>query len=64
MSPAFKKGIQENFENANITFDKFHVVKLVNEAVDNTRREEQKENPLLKNSRFWDGLLTVDIYKH
>lgn len=52
MSPAFKKGIQENFGNANITFDKFHVVKLVNEAVDNTRRDEQKENPLLKNSRF------------
>lgn len=52
MSPAFKKGIDENFENANITFDKFHVVKLVNEAVDKTRRDEQKENPLLFKTRY------------
>lgn len=52
MSPAFIKGITENFEDANLTFDKFHVVKLVNEAVDETRREEQKQHEELKNSRY------------
>lgn len=52
MSPAFKKGIEENFKNASITYDKFHVVKLLNTAVDATRRDEQIENPLLKNSRY------------
>ncbi len=34
MSPAFIRGIQEQFPEAEITFDKFHVMKMVNEAVD------------------------------
>lgn len=51
MSPAFIKGIEENFVSS-ITFDKFHVMKLVNVAVDETRKEEQKTNSDLKNSRF------------
>ncbi|WP_371932601.1 ISL3 family transposase [Bacillus carboniphilus] len=42
MSPAFIKGAKENFPKASITFDKFHVVKAVNEAVDDVRRKEQK----------------------
>lgn len=52
MSPAFIKGVEENLPNAEITFDKFHVIKLINEAVDSVRREEQHSNPILKNSRF------------
>jgi transposase len=52
MSPAFIKGISENFSWASMTFDKFHVMKLINEAIDKTRREEQKENKGLKNTRF------------
>jgi len=52
MSPAFIKGVQENLLNAKITFDKFHIVKIINEAVDEVRREEQKNNPILKNSRY------------
>jgi transposase len=52
MSPAFQKGIQENFPRACLTFDKFHVIKLLNEAVDRVRREEQKVNPILKSSRY------------
>jgi len=48
MSPAFIKGIEEAFPKAHITFDKFHVMKLVNEAVDKVRREEQADEPLLK----------------
>ena len=33
MSPAFIKGINENLKNAKITFDKFHLVKIVSTAV-------------------------------
>jgi len=52
MSPAFRKGAEMNFPWAAITFDKFHVIKLMNEAVDKVRREEQKTNPELKLSRY------------
>lgn len=52
MSPAFIKGVKENLPEAEITFDKFHIVKIINEAVDQVRREEAKNNPLLKGSRY------------
>jgi transposase len=52
MSPAFRKGIQEFFPDARLTFDKFHVIKLLNEAVDQVRREEQKTVSALKSSRY------------
>jgi transposase len=40
MSPAFIKGVCENFANAQLTFDKFHVMQIINNAVDEVRREE------------------------
>jgi len=52
MSPAFIKGINDNLPNAEITFDRFHIVKIINEAVDKVRKEEQKTNPILQNSRY------------
>jgi len=52
MSPAFIAGIGETLPQAEITFDKFHVMKIINEAVDQVRREEQKEHPELKKSRY------------
>jgi transposase len=52
MSPAFIKGVKEALPKAEITFDKFHVVKIINEGVDAVRREEAKSNPLLKKSRY------------
>jgi hypothetical protein len=48
MGAAFEAGIKENFPNAEITFDKFHVVKLANEAVDQVRREEARNNFQIK----------------
>ena len=48
----FRKGIQEAFPTADLTFDKFHVMKLMNEALDNVRRQEQKEESALKRSRY------------
>ena len=52
MSPAFIKGIGEQLPDAAIIFDKFHVMKMVNQAVDEVRREEQKGNRFLKKTRF------------
>jgi transposase len=52
MSSAFIKGTAESLPNAQITFDKFHAVKLVNDAVDEVRRNEQKARPELKNTRY------------
>jgi transposase len=52
MSPAFIKGVRENLKSAEITFDKFHIIKLLNEAVDKVRREEVKSESSLKKSRY------------
>lgn len=52
MSPAFIKGVSKCFPGADITFDKFHVLKIVNDAVDKVRRQEQKDQPMLKNTRY------------
>jgi len=52
MSKAFISGCTKHLPEANITFDKFHVIKALNEAQDEVRRMEQKTNPLLKSSRY------------
>ena len=52
LSPAFILGVNENFPNADITFDKFHTVKIVNDAVDEVRRQEARQNPWLKGTRY------------
>lgn len=52
LSPAFQKGLREEFPHARITFDKFHLVKLLNDAADQVRREEQKSRPELKGTRY------------
>lgn len=52
MSPALIQGVHEYLPNAQITFDKFHAVKLVNEALEEVRREEQKSHQELKRSRY------------
>ena len=52
MSPAFIKGAREQFPEAALTFDKFHIMKIINDAVDQVRRQEQKERPELTRSRY------------
>jgi len=52
MSPSFISGVEEYLPNADITFDKFHIVKIVNEGVDAVRREEVTENEILKKTRY------------
>ncbi|HEY4229299.1 MAG TPA: ISL3 family transposase [Thermoanaerobaculia bacterium] len=52
MSEAFQKGAAENLPGAKVTFDRFHVMKLVGEAVDEVRRLERAEQPALKGTRY------------
>jgi len=51
MSPAFIKGVSSELPNAQLTFDKFHVVAHANAAVDKTRRIEQRTDKSLKGMR-------------
>jgi transposase len=44
MSPAYAKGVRENFGNAQIVFDKFHVVSQVTQAVNEVRRKEARQD--------------------
>jgi transposase len=52
MSKAFIKGVNENFPKAKITFDKFHIIKIIGKAVGSVRRNEVQENDLLKGSKI------------
>ena len=52
MSAAFIKGATEQLPNAQITFDKFHIVAHASKALDETRRKEQKTDPTLKGLRW------------
>ena len=52
MSPAFIAGVEEFLPNAELTFDKFHIVKLINDGVDAVRREEVRENKGLTSTRY------------
>ena len=52
MSPAFISGVKTHLPAASVTFDKFHVVKTINEAVDEVRRQEREGNPALAKTRY------------
>lgn len=63
MSPAFISGCREHLPDAEITFDKFHVIKEVNKAMDELRKLERKGNDLLKGHKytFLKSKLTPEI---
>jgi transposase len=52
MSAAYIAGVTENLTEAEITFDRFHVMKLLAEAIDEVRRAEVKNRPELKGTRY------------
>jgi len=52
MSAAFIGGLTEQFPQAQLTFDNFHLMQLLGEAVDQVRREEQRTHPELKGTRY------------
>lgn len=45
MSAAYAKGVGEALPTASISYDRFHVVALANEAMDAVRREEMRNSP-------------------
>lgn len=52
MSPSFISGVGEYFPKAEIHFDRFHVVKLLNEAMDKVRQDERREHDELKGHKY------------
>ena len=52
MSRAYIKGVAEHLPHAEITFDKFHVIAQASQALDRTRRIEQRHEPELKGLRW------------
>ena len=63
MSPSFISGCVNHLPDAAITFDKFHVTKEVNKAMDELRQLERKGNDMLKGHKytFLKNKLTVKI---
>jgi transposase len=53
MSKAFIKGVKEALPNAEITFDSFHLIKHMNDALSQVRAEEARFYPeMMKGSRY------------
>ena len=52
MWEAYQNTIKECLPNVTYVLDRFHLIKYLNGAIDQTRRKEVKQNPILKNSRF------------
>ena len=52
MSPAFISGVMESLPDACMVFDKFHLVQLLNKALDEVRKKERKGNDLLKGHKY------------
>jgi transposase len=52
LSPSFIAGAIDFFPTAQITFDRFHVTKLLNEAMDKVRKSERIEHDDLKGQKY------------
>ncbi|MEL7428234.1 MAG: ISL3 family transposase, partial [Bacteroidota bacterium] len=52
LSKAYIRACKDYLPKAKIVFDRFHLQKLLNQAVDQVRREDQKHNQALKRSRY------------
>jgi transposase len=52
MWPAFIRGVEDNLPNAKITFDRFHIMKVINTAVDTVRKQETQHNAVLKGTKY------------
>lgn len=52
MSPAFIRGVEDYLPDANITFDRFHIMKILNKAVDEVRKQEVRTQLILKGHKY------------
>ncbi len=61
MSPAFIFGTAQNFPQSSIVFDRYHLKKLLNEALDSLRKGERKEHEQLKGHKYTFLKKTKDL---
>ncbi len=59
MSPAFLSAVEDEFSQANVTVDWFHVAQLFTRAVDKVRKEERRHYNMPKGLR-WAVLKKAD----
>ncbi len=52
LSPSFISGVNKEFKNASIVFDRFHVKALLNKAMDDLRKSELKQHHMLKGYKY------------
>jgi transposase len=52
LSPAFIKRLRDSFPKAEVHFDRFHIKKLLNEAMDEVRRVARREHEELKGHKY------------
>lgn len=52
MWEAYQNVVKEDLPQATYVLDRFHLIKYLNSAIDQVRRKEVKQHPVLKNSRF------------
>ena len=52
MSKSYKAGRRENFPNSEDIYDRFHIKKMLNEAVNKVRSKEVKEMDALKRTKY------------
>lgn len=52
MSPAFIRVVEDNLKDAEITFDRYHEMKTINDAVDAVRKRENNEQLVLHKSKY------------
>ena len=52
LSPSFISGVTKEFENAQITFDRYHVKALLNKAMDEVRKKECRMHQVLKGHKY------------
>lgn len=64
MWPAFIRGIEDNLPNAQITFDRFHIMKIIGTAIDTVHKQKVSllvgtwidtriRQKMLKTTNFW-----------
>jgi transposase len=48
----YRDGVSDHFKQAAVTADRYHIVQMLNRAVDAVRRGEQRQEPGLKRTRY------------
>ncbi|MCP9769390.1 hypothetical protein EGI22_15910 [Lacihabitans sp. LS3-19] len=52
LSPSFISGVESEFSNAQIVFDRYHVKALFNKSMDYLRKQELKTHLMFKGQKY------------